>query len=136
MSELQESAPPTGGEPSTTADNKALVAGGSVLALAMFAANGGNYLLNVFLGRWLTPPEFADANLMVTLMLLVTAIAVSLQLIAARFAGIHAVSGTAEQTRAMARSLERWAAIGGIGFAALLAGGAPLWADFFNGIPL
>lgn len=113
-------------------DNKALLAGGSVLALAMFAANGGNYLLNVALGRWLSPPEFADANLMVTLMLLVTAIAVSLQLIAARFAGINVVSGTAEETRAMARGLERWAAVGGVGFGLLLAVGSPMWADFFN----
>ena len=120
------------GDDGSLSDNKKLLAGGTVLAVAMFAANGGNYLLNVVLGRWLTPPEFADANLMVTLMLLVTAVAVSLQLIAARFAGIHAVSGTAEQTRAMARSLERWAAIGGIGFAALLAGGAPMWAEIFN----
>ena len=133
MSELQESAPSSGGEsPVTATDNKALVAGGSVLALAMFAANGGNYLLNVFLGRWLTPPEFADANLMVTLMLLVTAIAVSLQLIAARFAGIHAVSGTEDDTRAMARSLERWATIGGVGFGLLLGVGAPMWASLFN----
>ncbi|MEM7093242.1 MAG: oligosaccharide flippase family protein [Actinomycetota bacterium] len=113
-------------------DGKALVAGGSVLALAMFAANGGNYLLNVFLGRWLSPPDFADANLMVTLMLLVTAIAVSLQLIAARFAGIHAVSGTEDDTRAMAQSLQRWAMIGGIAFGVLLGAGAPMWADIFN----
>lgn len=118
--------------PQTATDNRKLLAGGTVLAVAMFAANGGNYLLNVVLGRWLTPPEFADANLMVTLMLLVTAIAVSLQLIAARFAGIQAVSGSEQETREMAASLERWANIGGVGFAALLAGGASMWADFFN----
>ena len=98
----------------------------------MFAANGGNYLLNVVLGRWLTPPEFADANLMVTLMLLVTAIAVSLQLIAARFAGMHAVSGEERHTREMARGLERWAIGLGIVLAFILVAGAPIWADFFN----
>jgi len=112
--------------------SRALLAGGTLLALAMFAANGGNYLLNVVLGRWLTPPEFADANLMVTLMLLVTAVAVSLQLIAARFAGINQVTGDNNDTIAMARGLERWALVAGIALAVLLAGGATVWRDFFN----
>lgn len=116
----------------TNTTSRTLLAGGSVLALAMFAANGGNYLLNVVLGRWLDPPEFADANLMVTLMLLVTAIAVSLQLIAARSAGINAVSGDHEHTRQLAHSLERWAFIAGLLLALVLAVGAPMWADFFN----
>lgn len=116
----------------TDTGTRTLLTGGSILAVAMFAANGGNYLLNVVLGRWLTPPEFADANLMVTLMLLVTAIAVSLQLIAARFAGVHAVTGTEVDTVEMARSLERWAFLAGAALAVLLAAGAPFWADFFN----
>jgi len=116
----------------TNTTSKSLLAGGSILAVAMFAANGGNYLLNVVLGRWLDPPQFADANLMVTLMLLVTAIAVSLQLIAARFAGIHVVSGEAKQTRLLARSLERWAFGTGVLLAVVLAAGAPMWAAFFN----
>jgi len=119
-------------EGTTNTTSRSLLAGGSVLAVAMFAANGGNYLLNVVLGRWLDPPEFADANLMVTLMLLVTAIAVSLQLIAARFAGINAVSGDDSQTRALAHSLERWAAGAGLILGLVLALGAPMWASFFN----
>ena len=116
----------------TDTGTRTLLAGGSILAIAMFAANGGNYLLNVVLGRWLTPPEFADANLMVTLMLLVTAVAVSLQLIAARFAGINAVVGAEVETIEMARSLERWAFAAGAVLASLLAVGSPFWADFFN----
>ena len=119
-------------ESATNTTSRSLLAGGSVLAIAMFAANGGNYLLNVVLGRWLDPPEFADANLMVTLMLLVTAIAVSLQLIAARFAGIHAVSNEEAKTKILVRGLERWALIVGVGLALLLMAGAPVWADFFN----
>jgi len=116
----------------TDTTSRSLLAGGSVLALAMFAANGGNYLLNVVLGRWLDPPEFADANLMVTLMLLVTAIAVSLQLIAARFAGINAVTNDDQETRSLATALERWAAITGLVLGLVLAIGAPMWASFFN----
>ncbi len=113
-------------------DGKQLATGGAVLGIAMIIANAGNYLLNVFLGRWLTPPEFADANLMVTIMLLVTAIAIALQLMAARFAGIHAVAGEPDQTIALARWLERRAAVAGVITAAVLVVGADFWREFFN----
>ncbi len=111
---------------------KELAAGGSILGIAMVAANAGNYLLNVFLGRWLTPSEFADANLMVTIMLLVTAIAVSLQLIAARFASINAANGTSTDTAALARWLERRAGFAGLVVGLTLMLGAGVWSDFFN----
>jgi len=117
---------------SSSSANRALLTGGTVLAVAMFAANGGNYLLNVFLGRWLTPPEFADANLMVTLMLLITAIAVSLQLIAARFAGINEVNGNDDATVKLVGSLQTRAATIGTVVALVLCLGASQWAAFFN----
>lgn len=111
---------------------KHLAASGSILGIAIILANAGNYLLNVFLGRWLTPAEFADANLMVTIMLLVTAIAVSLQLIAARFASINDANGDEGETAAMAAWLERRAGIAGLVVAVALVLGAPAWRNFFN----
>jgi O-antigen/teichoic acid export membrane protein len=113
-------------------DSRQLATGGAVLGGAMIVANGGNYLLNIFLGRWLTPPEFADANLMVTIMLLVTAIAISLQLIAARFTGVHTVAGDEAAVAATARWLERRAAIAGAVVAVVLAGASPFLRDVFN----
>ena len=98
----------------------------------MMLANGGNYVLNLLLGRWLEPAEFADANLMVTLMLLVTAIAVALQLVAARYAGIHQARGTDERAEAMAAWLARSANRAGLALALLLAAPATIWADVFN----
>ncbi len=98
----------------------------------MILANAGNYLLNVFLGRWLTPAEFADANLMVTIMLLVTAIAISLQLIAARFTGIHTVNGDDEAIASIARWLERRAAAAGTVVALILILAAPGLRVMFN----
>ena len=111
---------------------KALLAGGTMLAIAMTAANAGNYLLNLALGRWLTPAEFSDANLMVTLMLLVTAVAVALQLISARFASIHQARGSDERAEAVAVKLRRVALFSG--FALLVAFAAPArwWSDVFN----
>ncbi len=116
----------------STADGKQLATGGAILGVAMIGANGGNYLLNVFLGRWLTPAEFADANLMVTIMLLVTAIAISLQLIAARFTGIHAINGNDAEIGSLANWLERRAMVVGGSVGVLLIAGAAQLSEFFN----
>ncbi len=56
----------------------------ALLSAATLAASAANYVLNLVLARWMTPTEFGDANLIVTLMLGLTAAAVALQLIAAR----------------------------------------------------
>lgn len=116
----------------TSADGKSLAAGGAALGIAMIVANAGNYLLNVVLGRWLSPAEFADANLMVTLMLLITAVAISLQMIAARFVGIYEVHNDSDATAALETWLERRAWIVGAIVALGLAGGAGTLRDFFN----
>ncbi len=121
-----------GTDTSAKTGGKQLAASGSILGIAIILANAGNYLLNVFLGRWLTPAEFADANLMVTIMLLVTAIAVSLQLIAARFASINDANGDHAETAAMAAWLERRAMIAGLIVGLSLVVGAPMWRDFFR----
>lgn len=113
-------------------DGKQLAAGGAVLGAAMVVANGGNYLLNVLHGRWLTPAEFADANLIVTLMLLVSSLAVGLQLVAARFTGIQHVSGDGLATNSTVMWLHRWAVGVGLAISAGLIGGAGIWRDFFN----
>lgn len=56
----------------------------AILAGAMLTASAGNYLLNLCLARWMTPEEFGDATLVVTLMLAVGAIALALQLMTAQ----------------------------------------------------
>lgn len=115
-----------------SSDAKQLASGGAVLAIAMIVANAGNYLLNVVLGRWLTPAEFADANLLVTLMLLVTAIAISLQMIAARYVGIYSVHDDLEATNALAAWLEKRAWVVGGVLAIALTAGAWWLSDVFR----
>lgn len=61
-----------------------LASSSAVLSAAVIAVSGANYLLNVVLARALTPSEFGDAALIVTLMLVLTAVAVTLQLCTAR----------------------------------------------------
>lgn len=118
--------------PREAASGRRLLAGGSVLAVAMLAANAGNYLLNLLLGRWLTPSEFADANLMVTLMLLVTAVAAPLQLVAARSMGVHEARGTADRGRSTAVWLHRRARAAGLVLAVLLGAPAIVWSDLLH----
>lgn len=120
-----------GARPDRTS-GRSLISGGALLALAMLGANGGNYILNLLLGRWLTPAEFADANLMVTLMLLVTAVAAPLQLVAARYVGMHDAAGTLDQGAAVVSWLHRRATIGGLILAIGIGAPAPLWSDVFN----
>jgi O-antigen/teichoic acid export membrane protein len=109
-----------------------LAGGAGTLGVAILVANAGNYLLNLLLGRWLTPAEFSDANLMVTLMLTITSVALCLQLVAARFAGARDAGGWPGLDAPLVRRLHRsayWAAaVVGAG----LAVPAPLWRELFN----
>lgn len=104
-----------------------LARGGGLLAVATVAANAGNYALNLLLGRWLSPAEFADATLMVTLMLTLTSVALCLQLVAARFVG----ADPAGSARVIA-TLHRYAWLGGTALGLLLIGLAPQWQQLFQ----
>lgn len=111
---------------------KSLVRGGTYLAVAMIVANAGNFVLNLFLGRVLTPAEFSDANLMVTLSLTLTSIALGLQLVAARFVGIFDQAGQPEKSDRLARTLRGYALGAGLVTGATLAAGSSLWSDLFQ----
>jgi O-antigen/teichoic acid export membrane protein len=97
----------------------------AVLTGATLAASGVNYALNLLLARWMTPRDFGDANLIVTLMLGLTAVAVTLQLITAQRVS---TSRAAEQI-AHRRSLLRRAWIVGVTVAAVIAASSPLVRD-------
>lgn len=119
-------------EATTTGSGRRLVRGGSLLAVAMLVANAGNYVLNLFLGRVLTPAEFSDANLMVTSLFTLTSIALCLQLVAARFIARADERGFPGDSNALARRL-RWIALAaGIGTGGSLALAAPFWSTVFN----
>ena len=55
------------------------------LLVANLVVNIGNYGLNIVLGRWLGPEGFADANLLATLVMLLSFVAMGLQLVIAKF---------------------------------------------------
>jgi len=47
--------------------------------------NGGNYFYNLLLGRWLGPTQFADAAILITLLLVLSFVAMTFQLAVAKF---------------------------------------------------
>ena len=99
-----------------------------VLFISMTLVNGGNYLYNLLLGRWLGPAQFADLSLIVTLMLMVTFLTVTLQLTAAKFTATE----SAELIPSIHATLSRWAwSLGGVGLV-LFGFGAPLWQQLFQ----
>lgn len=112
--------------------DRTLLTGGTTLALAMVVANVGNYTLNLVLARLLTPADFSDANLMVTLMLTLTAIALGLQLVAARFVGQNDAAGEHDAADRIAQRLRRWALGAGAVTGLLLAAPAASWQGTFH----
>ena len=54
--------------------------------LSVLAVNGGNYLYNLVLGRVLGPAQFADAAVLITFLLVLSFVAMTFQLVTAKFA--------------------------------------------------
>ena len=53
--------------------------------VSVLAVNGGNYLYNLVLGRLLGPAQFADAAVLITFLLVLSFIAMTYQLVTAKF---------------------------------------------------
>ena len=53
--------------------------------LSAFLVNGGNYLYNLLLGRFLGPTLFADAAILITLLLVLSFVAMTFQLTVTKF---------------------------------------------------
>jgi len=107
-------------------------ASSALLFISMSIVNGGNYLFNLLLGRWLGPAAFADLTLIITLMLMVIFITATFQLTAVKFTAIYTVDNDDARLNGMRRWLKRHARFLGIILMLILAGGAPLWQQFFH----
>lgn len=53
--------------------------------LSVLVVNGGNYLYNLVLGRMLGPEQFADAAVLITFLLVLSFVAMTFQLVTAKF---------------------------------------------------
>ncbi len=66
-----------------------------IFMISVLVVNGGNYLYNLFLGRFLGPEKFADAAILITFLLVLSFVAMTFQLVTAKFAVIFE-NGTLE----------------------------------------
>lgn len=64
---------------------KNLFTDGSLLFLSTLIVNIGNYAINLLLGRWMGPEDFSEVSLLVTILLIVSFLALGFQLTAAKF---------------------------------------------------
>lgn len=94
--------------------------------------NGGNYLFNLILGRWLGPALFADVSIIITLFLFLTFITAGFQQTAAKFAAVYSADNDGVRLFALRQWLNRrsWV-IGAICFV-IVGGGATFWQAFFH----
>ncbi len=89
---------------------------GRVFMASTMVINGGNYLYNLVLGRALGPGEFAEAGIVLTVLLLFSFLAMTFQLTATKY-----VAGTGKtQAAAVTGTLKKWALVSGLLLTALL----------------
>lgn len=67
---------------------KKQIAPEQLFMLSVVAVNGGNYLYNLILGRLLGPEQFADAAVLITFLLVLSFVAMTFQLVTAKYAVI------------------------------------------------
>ncbi|WP_430411076.1 oligosaccharide flippase family protein [Kordia sp.] len=63
-----------------------------IFMLSGIVVNGGNYVYNLLLGRFLGPEKFADAAVLVTFLLVLSFVAMTFQLVTAKFSVVFEAS--------------------------------------------
>lgn len=96
-----------------------------ILTVATAGASASNYLLNLVLARWMPADVFGDANLIVTMMLGITAVAITLQLVAAHRSSVSTPEAVSVFRRVLVR---RAAGLGAVG-CAVFSAASPLLRD-------
>lgn len=84
--------------------------------LSVLAVNGGNYLYNLILGRVLGPAQFADAAVLITFLLVLSFVAMTFQLVTAKFSVIFENETFAN----FVTKIYKHTTIVGLGFGALI----------------
>ncbi|WP_442844853.1 sugar isomerase [Leeuwenhoekiella sp. H156] len=99
-----------------------------IFMASAFVVNGGNYAYNLILGRVLGPAAFADAAILITMLLVLSFVAMTFQLAVAKFtAGFDPDAREALIAKAL-----RYATGAGIGFGVLCVLSAPFLQELFH----
>ncbi len=109
-----------------------LLTGSALFFISTTIVNGGNYLFNLILGRWLGPALFADVSIVITLFLFLTFITAGFQQTAAKFSAIYSATGDGAKLIALRQWLNRRSWVVGVLCLLIVGGGAPFWQSFFH----
>ena len=112
--------------------NKHFLKEGSILFVSTLVVNAGNYATNLMLGRWLGPTTFSEVSLLITLLLMVSFVALAFQLTAAKYVSELSADNQHKQIPVLLKWFEKWALIGGILLAVFTIIFSIFWQDFFQ----
>jgi len=96
--------------------------------ISVLIVNGGNYLYNLILGRVLGPAAFADAAVLITFLLVLSFIAMTFQLVTAKFSVLFENS----ILHSFVSFVFKYAFIAGLGLGALIIAFASQLQEVFN----
>ncbi|MEM6687422.1 MAG: sugar isomerase [Bacteroidota bacterium] len=99
-----------------------------IFMVSVLLVNGGNYLYNLLLGRFLGPEKFADAAILVTFLLVLSFVAMTFQLVTAKFSVLF----EAKVFKAFAASIYKKSIITGIVLGCFVVFFASELQAFFN----
>jgi O-antigen/teichoic acid export membrane protein len=102
------------------------------LFFSTLVVNIGNYGLNLLLGRFLGPSEFAAANIIATLVLVLSFIALGVQLATTKFISEYNAEGAHEMQAAFIGWMKRAALIFSVTISFVLVITSPAIASFLN----
>lgn len=122
--------------PGTLWKNKKLfngvLSGSALFLVSTTVVNGGNYLFNLILGRWLGPADFAEVSIIITLFLFLTFVTAGFQQTAAKFSAKFGALEQYDLLNQLHHWLSAWSWRVGMGTLLIVGGGAWLWQDVFN----
>jgi O-antigen/teichoic acid export membrane protein len=96
--------------------------------ISVLAVNGGNYLYNLILGRVLGPAQFADAAVLITFLLVLSFVAMTFQLVTAKFSVLF----EGDTFRSFVAKVYKQSFIVGVVFGLLIVVFAPQLQTVFN----
>jgi O-antigen/teichoic acid export membrane protein len=109
---------------------RSLLLGGSlVMLISMLLVNGFNFAYNVFMARVLGPSEFGHINAAITILMIVSSVSLSFQLVCAKFVARNEVLGAKS---AIVKSLLGKAWIASLAIAVILFAAQKPFAAFLN----
>ena len=104
------------------------ISGSTVFMLSALIVNAGNYLYNVFLGRTVSPEIFAETGLLVTLLLILSFLGMTFQLVTAKYI----VEIAAIDRRAFQKTLSWISIASGVVLGGLIWFFSPALTSFLN----